>query len=182
MADIKKKITIRAERSGDATAIGDLVQRAYADVAHSNHGEHRMIDRLRQTDAFLPRLSLLAFVHGVLAGHILLARAHIRDGNTNIETLALAPLSVAPAYQGQGVGSSLVEAAREQAALLGFGSIVLVGIPAYYPRFGFKPLSDYPIALPFEAPADNCMILPLRADALAGVKGVVDYPDAWLNH
>ena len=177
-----KGITIRAERPGDASAITDLVWSAYADVVYSDHNEHAMIEQLRETDAFVPGLSLLAMVNDELAGHLLLTRAHIRDGNAAVETLALAPLSVAPAYQRQGVGRCLVEAAHERAAGLGFGSIVVVGIPGYYPRFGYEPMSDYPITLPFEAPSDHCMILPLRTGALSGVRGVVEYADAWLNH
>lgn len=175
-------ITIRAERADDAATITSVVQRAYARVAHSDHREHLMIARLRQTDAFLPMLSLLAEVAGQPAGHILLTRAHIRDGDAQVETLALAPLSVIPGYQRRGIGRGLIEAAHAQASMLGFGTIVLVGIPGYYPRFGYEPLSRYRITLPFSAPDDTCMILPLRPGALAGVTGVVEYAPGWLSH
>jgi len=179
---MKTQITVRAEQAGEAGLVASVVARAYAGVAYSDQREHLMIDRLRQTSAFIPSLSLLAEVDGQPAGHILLTRAHVRDRDTTVETLALAPLSVVPEYQGQGVGRSLVEAAHQAAATLGFGSIVLVGIPGYYPRFGYEPLSRYPITLPFPAPADNCMILPLRPGALAGVAGVVEYAPGWLEH
>jgi predicted N-acetyltransferase YhbS len=176
------EIEIRSEASGDAAVIASLVQRAYANVPYSDHGEHRMIDRLRGTDAFLPALSLLAEIAGEPVGHVLLTKAHIRTGDVAVETLALAPLSVVPEFQSRGVGRRLVQAARARAVALGFSSIVLVGIPGYYPRFGYEPLSRYPIKLPFDAPAANCMVLPLTPHALKGVAGTVDYAEGWLDH
>jgi predicted N-acetyltransferase YhbS len=175
-------ITVRAEASGDAPRIEDIVRRAYADVPYSDHREHLMVERLRATDAFLPALSLIAEIEGKPAGHILLTRARIQEGDTSVETLALAPLSVVPEYRGRGVGSQLVDVAHARASALGFGSIVLVGIPDYYPRFGYVPLSRFPITLPFEAPEDNCMILPLRPGALTGVTGRIVYAEGWLEH
>jgi len=141
-----------------------------------------MIERLRGTDAFLPALSLVASVGDEPVGHVLLTKAHIRNQRRVVETLALAPLSVVPEHQLQDVGARLVEAAHDQAAELGFQSIILVGIPGYYHRFGYQPLSRYPIVLPFAAPGDNCMILPLQPDALRGVAGMVEYPQGWLEH
>ena len=179
---MKAEIVIRTERAGDAPVIRDIVQRAYADVPYSDRREYLMIDRLRETDAFLPQLSLVAEVNGTPAGHILLTKAQIRGMQSSVATLALAPLSVVPEHQGSGVGSHLVLAAHDQATLLGFESIVLVGIPGFYPRFGYVPLSSYPIELPFEAPDDNCMILPLMPQALVGVAGLVEYVAGWVDH
>lgn len=175
-------IAIRPERAGDAAIITDIAQRAYADVPYSDHREHAMIDRLREADGFIPSLSLLATFDGQPAGHILLTRAGIRNGDAVTETLALAPLSIVLECQRRGVGTHLIGAAHRQAVALGFGSIVLVGIPDYYPRFGYLPLRLYPIRLPFSAPEDNCMILALRPHALDGVAGLVEYCPGWLDH
>ena len=175
-------ISIRSERPDDGQIIADVVRRSYANVAYSDHREHLMVERLRKTAAYDPALSLLAEVGDEVVGHILLTRAEIRDTQSSVITLALAPLSVVPEHQSRGVGKALVGAARQRAAELGFGSILLVGIPSYYPQFGFVPLSRYPITLPFEAPADNCMILPLQPHALDNVSGKVHYSDGWLDH
>lgn len=175
-------ISIREERSEDAQTIAALVRRAYAAVPYSDHREHRMIERLRQSNGYVPQLSLLAEVGDEAVGHILLTEAQIGSDLSSVTTLALAPLSVAPEYQGRGVGKRLVRAAHERATQLGYKSILLVGIPAYYPQFGYQPLSSYPITLPFEAPGDDCMILPLTPHALDGVAGRVKYADGWLDH
>jgi predicted N-acetyltransferase YhbS len=173
---------IRAERPSDAPVIADVVRRAYRDVSHSDHREHLMVERLRETEAFVSDLSLLAEVAGQVAGHVLLTTALIRNAHSTAKTLALAPLSVAPQFQRRGVGGQLLRAAHARGTVLGFGSIVVIGPPDYYRRFGYEPLGDYPIALPFAVPDGNAMILPLRPDGLAGVSGVLAYADGWLDH
>ncbi len=130
----------------------------------------------------MPELSLLAEAEGAAIGHIMLTRATIGRGSSAIITLALAPLSVVPEAQGKGVGKRLVAAAHRRATELGFESILLVGLPDYYPQFGYERLSAYPITLPFDAAEANCMILPLTPNALDGVIGQVEYAEAWLDH
>ncbi|MBW6526537.1 N-acetyltransferase [Sphingomonas sp. RHCKR7] len=179
---MKAAIAVRAECPGDAPAILEIVVRAYANVIYSDHREHLMIERLRGTAAWIPPLSLLAEVGGRAVGHILLTKGDICGSGSWNESLALAPLSVVPDYQSRGVGKRLVESACQKALELGFGTIVLVGLPSYYPRYGFEPLSRYPITLPFDAPDENCMVLPLRPGALDGVAGVVKYAKEWLEH
>lgn len=177
---MEAEITIRAERPNDAPTITNIALRAYANVAYSDHREHLMIERMRSANAYCPALSLLAEIDGEAVGHILLTKARIRGANSSVPTLALAPLSVVPEHQSCGVGKRLVRAAQQRAADLDFGSILLVGIRSYYLQFGFEPLSRYPITLPFDAPGDNCMILPLSPHALAGVAGRAEYAEGWL--
>lgn len=179
---MKATIAVRAERHADGAVISDVVLCAYANVAYSDHREHLMIERLRCTEAWIPALSLLAEVSGEAVGHILLTRAQILGRRSSVATLALAPLSVVPAHQAAGVGKRLVVSALRQASELGFETILLIGIPSYYQQFGFEPLRHYPITLPFDAPDENCMILPLRPGALNGVAGVVKYAEGWLGH
>ena len=176
------EISIRSERPEDGPAISDIVRRAYATVAYSDHREHLMIERLRKSEAYNPALSLLAEIGNEMVGHILLTTAEIRGSRSSVVTLALAPLSVVPEHQFCGVGKRLVGEVHRRAADLGFGSVLLVGIPSYYPQFGYEPLSHYPIKLPFEAPAENCMILPLMPHALDSVSGLVHYTEGWLEH
>lgn len=178
---METKIIIRPERPDDSCRIADVVRRAYAQVAYSDHREHLMVERLRSTAAYIPSLSLLAEIDGEAIGHILLTRAFIRNQRAAVATLALAPLSVIPDFQHCGVGKALVTTAHQQAAALGFGTIVLVGIPGYYPQFGYEPLRRYPITLPFDAPDENYLIIPLFPHALEGVAGQVAYAKEWLN-
>lgn len=89
--------------------------------------------------------------------------------------LALAPIVVDPIYQQQGIGKKLMHAAHEQARGLNYKAIVVLGHADYYPKFGYKPAHQYQISFPFEAPAENCMILELFPNALKGIQGKVHY-------
>ncbi len=174
-------IVIRPEATGDEAAIDSVVVRAYENVSYSDHTEQVMIRRLRGSTAYVPELALITATGTEIVGHIMLTSVSIRDDDRVVPSLALAPLSVAPAYQGRGVGSALVSAAHDRARALGYTSVVVLGVPEYYPRFGYEPLQRYDITVPFDIRDDNCMILPLTADALVGVRGVVDYPAEWME-
>ena len=141
-------ILVRHETPADAAAIAELIQHAYESVPFSNHREHLMVSRLRASPAYVPELSLVAEVAGQVVGHLLLTRIAIRNGATSATSLALAPLSVRPEFQGQGVGSALVNESHQRARKLGFQSIVVVGIEGYYSRFGYVPLDQYAIKDP----------------------------------
>jgi putative acetyltransferase len=53
----------------------------------------------------------------------------------------LGPISVRPELQGRGIGSLLMQAALRIMRERGAAGCVLLGDPAYYSRFGFKPES-----------------------------------------
>ena len=174
-------VTIRQEESGDVDAISDLIVRAYADVPYSDHTEQVMVERLRSSTAFVPDLSLVAQIDSEFVGHLLLTRVEIRNCGESVPSLALAPLSVVPEYQRRGVGSLLVNAGHDRAAKLGFHSIILVGLPGYYWRFGYEPLQRYGITVPFTVPDDQRMVRRLSPDALKNVRGMVQYPREWMD-
>lgn len=175
-------ITIRSERQGDRERISAVVRRTYADVPHSDHREHSMVDRLRETDAYVPALSLLAELAGEAVGHVLLTKVRIVGHGATTAALALAPLSVVPEYRSRGIGARLVRTAHKRAAAHGFRMIIVVGNPSYYPRFGYERLKRYPITLPFDASDANCFILALAPGALDRVAGEIVYAPAWLDH
>lgn len=57
--------------------------------------------------------------------------------------LALAPLSVLPQYQRQGVGTALVNEGHKIAKDLGYSYSVVLGSEKYYPRFGYEPAKKF---------------------------------------
>ena len=173
---------VRSEQATESSAISGLVIRAYAAVPYSDHREHLMVEALRASPSFVPELSLVAEVGDELAGHLLMTKITVEGASILGHGLSLAPLSVAPGHQSRGVGSMLVSEAHARAERLGFDYVVLVGLPNYYPRFGYEPLKDHPIRLPFSAPEANCMIRRLRPTGLTGVEGTVRFDPVWLNH
>ncbi len=66
--------------------------------------------------------------------------------------LLLGPLAIEPALRGRGIGAALVEISLARAAAGGGDLVFLVGDPAYYARFGFRPAPPE-VTMPGEDPA-----------------------------
>ncbi|MEO0875094.1 MAG: N-acetyltransferase [Bacteroidota bacterium] len=174
-------IHIRQETTADHQQVFQLVEAAFAGVEYSDQSEHHLVERLRKSDAFIPELSLVAEQGQEIVGHIILTQIAIVDGETRSPSLALAPVSVLPTHQGQGIGGALIKEAHKRAQALGHSSVILLGHADYYPRFGYRPTAEFGIRLPFEAPKENCMLVELQAGSLTGISGVVEYPTAFME-
>ena len=167
-------MVIRPETSGDGPAVYAVVQAAFAGAAHSDGSEPDLVNALRGSDAYVPELSLVAETGGKVVGHILFTKVTV--GGT--VQLALAPLSVLPEYQRQGIGLALIREGHRQARELGYGYSIVLGSQTYYPKAGYVPAGDYGIAAPFAAPAENFMAFRLREDAPV-IRGTVRYDPAF---
>lgn len=174
-------IRIRQEQTKDYDTIHKIVELAFRDMEDSDHSEPFLVDRLRQTDAFIPELSLVAEADGKIIGHILLTKVEIVSANKSVPSLGLAPVSVLPDYQNRGVGSALIREAHKRAAELGYDSVVLLGHKDYYPRFGYKQAIDFGIEFPFDAPHAYCMATELRPEGLKGVQGMIQYAPPFME-
>lgn len=175
------KISIRQEMPSDYPAVAEAIKSAYEDVGYSNHREQFMVERLRNSDAFIPQLSLVAEADHQIVGHLMLTKIFIHDQEKPIASLALAPLSVVPEFQGNGVGSQLVTEGHRLAKELNYRSVVVLGHAKYYPRFGYEPLKKYGLELPFAVREENCMVISLAENGLSGVTGRVVYPPEFLE-
>jgi len=141
-------VFIRREAATDASAIRAITAAAFARPglpADEEAPETRLVDELRAGPAWLPALSLVAVTPaGEIVGHVLCTRGHVGQA----AALALAPLTVRPDHQRQGVGTALMHAVLGAADALGEPLIALLGDPAYYSRFGFRPAASYQITPP----------------------------------
>ena len=88
--------------------------------------------------------------------------------------LALAPLSVLPEYQRQGVGTALIKEGHRIARELNYGYSIVLGSEKYYPRVGYVPADLFGIKAPFDVPRENFMAYKLKDDA-GKVCGVLKY-------
>jgi putative acetyltransferase len=139
--------------------------------------EARLVDALRDSDAHVPELCMVAFLDGAVVGHIAFSRARLESGP---QVLALAPMAVVPTHQRHGAGTALVTEALRRAAKTRFPLVVLVGHADYYPRFGFEPAEPLGIKAPFEVPAEAWMAYKLPAYT-PEARGTVIYPDAFAS-
>lgn len=95
-------------------------------------------------------------------GHILLSEMTVSGKDApNIKLYGLAPMSVVPAYQKQGVGKALIRKAVSIAAEKNIDVIFVLGHPEYYPKFNFKPTNEYGISSEYDAPPEAFMALNL---------------------
>jgi putative acetyltransferase len=149
-------VDVRAATPADHAAVADLVEAAFGRDA-----EAVLVDELR--DEGYARIELVAVSGDDVVGHVLLSEL-VLDGGAG---LVLGPLAVAPSTQRRGVGTALVRAALDRARADGWPVVVLLGDPAYYGRFGFRPARDLDITGPY-GDGDAFMALPLGAPVPAG--------------
>lgn len=169
------KIVIRQEENKDFDIVESIVEEAFKEAEHSDHLEHKLVKRLRDSVAFIPELSLVAIDNDNIVGHILLTKIDIVDGDKITKSLALAPLAVVPSHQKKGIGGMLIEKALEVAKVIGYTSVIVLGHEDYYPRFGFQKASKWSIKAPFEVPDEAFMAIELVPGSLQGANGVVSY-------
>ncbi len=85
----------------------------------------------------------------------------------------LGPISVLPAWQGQGIGSRLMKQALAELRAMQAAGCVLLGDPAYYGRFGFQAHAD--LQLP-GVPPGYFMALAFHGPV---PEGIAQYSDAF---
>lgn len=159
---------IRPEVPADYEAVSRVVAAAFG-----RQNEARLVERLRETPNYVPDLSLVAEENGAIAGHVMFTYVTLDDNERGI--LCLAPLSVTPERQKDGIGGALIREGAARADALGEPLIVLVGHPAYYPRFGFEPAR--PLGLEPPAGRLEAVFMALRLSQYnADVRGLVSWP------
>jgi predicted N-acetyltransferase YhbS len=168
-------ITLRQEKPADYEAVFELIKTAFKPINASDQQEHILVEKLRRSQAFVPELSIVAENENGIIGHILLTEIQIVNGDASHTSLAMAPVSVKPAFQGKGIGGRLILESHRVAKMLGYASILVVGHEKYYPRFGYVPARNFNISLPFEVPDENCLVISLIENGLKGVCGKVVY-------
>ncbi|WP_030670703.1 GNAT family N-acetyltransferase [Streptomyces sp. NRRL B-1347] len=153
---IRRQWLTRAETNADIPTI-----HAINAAAFDTPMEADLVDALRADSSWIEGLSIVATDEdGKLIGYALLTRCHI--GET--PALCLAPVAVWPEYQNTGAGSAAIRAALKAAEDMGEHFVVVLGHPAYYPRFGFTRASTHGIGLTIDVPDEALMALTLDTD------------------
>jgi len=169
------ELLIRPERADDIPVIDALVTDAFG-----RELEAEVVAKLRASTGFLSGLSLVATESGVVVEHIMITTlSYQSDAGEQLETTILAPLAVAPTHQNQGIGDALSRAAIDRTREAGFRSMILVGHPTYYPRFGFRPASTWGLRYSSPIPDEVFMAQELIPGALADAAGTIYLPSAF---
>ena len=163
-------IEIRKEQKSDYEEVYNLVKTAFEKAKESDGNEQDLVVDLRNSDNFVPELSLVAKKDDKVVGYILFTKIQIGK----YEELALALLAVLPEYQRQDIGSKLIKEGHKIAKEMGYHYVVVLGSDKYYPKFGYEKASKYGIKPPFDVPDENFMVIKLN-DLRKEIKGTVKY-------
>lgn len=161
---------IRQEDKNDYDEVYNLIKAAFEVAEHSDGNEQDLVVALRKGDGFIPGLSLVAELNRKIVGHILFTKAKI--GNNMV--LVLAPLSVLPECQKQGIGTALIEEGHRIAKELGYGYSLVLGSEKYYPQLGYIQAEKLGVLVPEGVPSINFMAIQLQENANP-ISGAVIY-------
>lgn len=168
--DSARTVTVRTEREGDADAVHALNVAAFGQPDEAD-----LVDRLRTSSGYL---ALVAIEEERVVGHIAFSPVTLTPP-TALDVRGLAPMAVAPDCQRKGIGTALVRAGLAACRDDGAEAVVVLGHPAYYPRFGFEAAARRGIACEYDVPPEAFMAMELVPGALDGVAGVVRYASAF---
>jgi putative acetyltransferase len=163
-------IQVRPESPTDVPAVDELIGRAF----DGRPNEVELVQRLREADS--PTVSRVATIGDKIVGHVMYSQLGLEGSTSTV--LTLAPVSVEPDYQNRGVGTRVISVSLAELDDAGVPSVVVLGEPSYYSRFGFEPVSRYGITAPTGVPMAHLMILPL-SHSDASLVGRLVYPDAF---
>lgn len=161
---------IRPTTHSDYSQIDSVIKTTFDSSEFGHNGEAKLVRALRiDNDA---KIELVAVHNNIIAGHIMLSVM-----TAPIRALGLAPVSVLPKYQGQGIGGKLIQKSLELARNDQWQAIFLLGAPAYYSRFGFQTKLAQGFTSPFSGP--YFMALEVEEGCLQGKTGTVNYAPAF---
>ena len=156
------KINIRNEKKSDSTCISEVITLAFKDDPHGDGREAGIVELMRKDSALT--IALVAEADNKIVGHIAFSKVTING--EFIDWYGLAPVSVAPKYQNQGVGSQLIEEGLKRLQKLNAKGCVLLGEPDYYQRFGFEAYGK--LILP-DVPAEYFQALSFNSSIPNGI-------------
>jgi putative acetyltransferase len=160
-------VRVRAERPDDYALVREINRAAFGRDAEAD-----LVDRLRAEASSI--ISLVGEKAGQVVGHILFSPVTL-SGHDTLPIAGLAPMAVLPTHQRAGMGSALVNAGLDACRDSDFVAVVVVGHPAYYTRFGFRPASQFGLACEFEVPDDVFMALEVEDAAFQNRQGTIHY-------
>jgi putative acetyltransferase len=162
-------VIIRPETAADYDAIRKVNDEAFGDTL-----EAKLVDAIRESDRFVPELSLVALSEGQTHGHVISSYVDVEPGARRV--LQVGPLAVLPSHQRRGIGSALMEETIRIADARGEPLLLIEGNPKYYERFGFTRADAVGIEPPPEAHGPQYFMVRPLAGYDPAFRGRAIYP------
>lgn len=170
-----KELYVRGEKAADYDTISEINRLAFGREEEAN-----LVNAIRKTKSYEFGFSLVAVKEDIILGHVLFSRGFITHRGRRFKCLILGPIAVHPEHQRKGIGKALVNEGLERAKEVGFGAVIVVGDPAYYSAFGFKPAGGMRLRTTLGIPDENFMAKEISRNALRGILGTVMFPREFL--
>lgn len=165
------QITVRPEKESEHAQILEVVHLAFRRI-----DESQFVDRLRNGKEYVSSLSLVAEYENKIAGQVLFYPIKISLSGKNVQSLYLACVAVHPSFQRKGIGSRLVKEGLAIGKNLRFKSVIVIGHPEYYQRFGFEKASKWGIKTVHAVPDEALLAKELVTDGLKECAGTIEFP------
>ncbi|MEW6598424.1 MAG: N-acetyltransferase [Pseudomonadota bacterium] len=167
---------VRPETSIDIAKIYRLVEAAFADEPHAEGDEQDFVERLRASRDYVAELARVGVRGESIIAHLMMTRLAVQPPATRSGLLLLAAVSVDRDWRKRGLGTRMIEDAFDRARALGFRSVLVVGDPEFYRRFGFRPSTEFGLANLNGIEDRYVQALELTPGALAGPPAKVALP------
>lgn len=166
---MKETIHIRKETEADYETVETIIRKSFYNLYIPGCFEHYLAHVIRPHKDFIPELDLVIEYDGKIIGNIMYTKAKLVDASgTEKDILTFGPVCIFPEYQRKGYGRQLLEYSFEQAASLGYDTIVIFGSPANYVGRGFKSCKKYNVCLEDGSFPAAMMVKELRPGVLDG--------------
>lgn len=173
----KLPMLLRLENSKDFLEIYHFTEEAFKTAKINDGNEQDFVERLRASPEYIPELAFVLEDNNQIIGHIMLTKVRIINEMNVCEVLLLAPLTVRVDYRNNGVGKQLLYRAEQEAALMGYNAVVVIGDPAYYGRFGFIQADQFDIIPDSPIPPKYVLIKKIGQKELSEFSGTVNIPE-----
>ncbi len=168
-------VVIRPERHADHAVIAEVVRAAF--VEHPDEVAS-FVERVRASEEFIPELALVAEDSSGVIAHVMLSWVGV-EGGSRTRILNLTPMSVRPDRQRIGVGTRLIRDALGRAEEAGEPAVMVEGVAAYYPRFGFERASGLGFISPHPKIPDAAFMVKRLPGYSPDLAGRIVYPAAF---
>lgn len=145
--------TVRPVTASDEKEVASVITAAFNQLA-----EARLVHNLRHCGALLVEL-VAQGDDGRILGHVAFSRVTGAGAGHRLQISCLAPVSVLPEVQKLGIGSALIKAGLEELRAQGEDLVLVLGPPAYYPRFGFEAELAKKVQAPYAGAAFMALAL-----------------------
>lgn len=159
---------IRTEIPIDAAGIDRLLRDAFP-----GGGEADLVKELRE-DGLLTLGVVATDDEGQVVGYVAFCPVDIKGEDRN--WVGLAPLAVDESLRRQGLGEKLIYEGLDSLNEFGYAAVVVLGDPAYYGRFGFKPAAAHDLHCRWPGSEAAFQLYTLTEDALSDAHGEVTFP------